>query len=637
MRKLWSVLLFTAFIVSIPAGAGWTRAGLYGADVRALVIDPQNADHFYLGTSQGEVYVSRDAGANWKNPRVSTPFPGYVVDNLIIDARGRLWVAAWGLWGGGVIAVSNDHGLTWSRRDAGLENFSVRAIVIDPSNNDRVVVGGLDGVHLSEDSGKTWRRISDQTNVESLAIDPRNSDTIFVGTWRQAWRSDDGGQTWKHIANGMVLDTDVFTIQINPKNPDSVWVSTCGWVYNSADRGDTWVRYREGFKNRRIHDVKIDPRSDDLVYAASVAGLYRTKDAGKNWELISDEGLVINAIGVHPERPGRIVLGTEGDGVYVSDDDGATYRRISNGLYNVKVAGVVSDPDKKGRLYAAVFFGGSASGIYESLDGGEGWRKISTTKLPEVLTFLVRSGEGPRFIAGTEKGFYWSGDGREWTLAEPVTNPLRVDRILAYNSTRLFAATGEGVYTSKDSGQSWYRLSNLADRTVDIALGRVGTKRALYAMTNSGLTLFDGEKWISVKGAPAKGKQIAVRNDGDAELVIVGSLQGVRAGRIDADGNWLDTTMPAGPFIEVHQASRKNDNLLFLAAKDQRDLMISTVGNTSWKPLSAPLDPMGIVHVTSDFFDEKTLYFGTHGQGVYIYRPDDAKAAKVHVPPAGSK
>ena len=65
--------------------------------------------------------------------------------------------------------------------------------------------------------GATWEKISDQINVESLAIDPRSHDRIFVGTWRQGWRTDDGGKSWKQIADGMVLDTDMFSITIDPK------------------------------------------------------------------------------------------------------------------------------------------------------------------------------------------------------------------------------------------------------------------------------------------------------------------------------------------------------------------------------------------------------------------------------------
>ncbi|HEX6159094.1 MAG TPA: hypothetical protein VF111_02940, partial [Thermoanaerobaculia bacterium] len=294
MRKY--LILFVLLLSATPLAAQWRRAGLFGADVRALIADPTNPDRLFLGTSGGEVYVSTDGAKSWTNPRYGIPFPGYIVDNLVLDREGRLWAASWGLWGGGVIAVSSDGGKTWSRRDAGLEDFSVRAIAIDPKDSRFLVVGGLTGVYRSKNDGQTWEKISDQINVESLAIDPRKRDTIYVGTWRQGWRTDDGGKSWMHIANGMVLDTDMFAIHIDERNPDNVWVSTCGWVYNSKNRGDLWTRYRDGFNNRRIHDVKTDPCDPNTVYAGSVAGLYRSDDGGKLFYPVSDESLVINSI-----------------------------------------------------------------------------------------------------------------------------------------------------------------------------------------------------------------------------------------------------------------------------------------------------------------------------------------------------
>ena len=41
MRKLWLILVLVSLGFTATATAGWTRAGLYGADVRALVIDPK--------------------------------------------------------------------------------------------------------------------------------------------------------------------------------------------------------------------------------------------------------------------------------------------------------------------------------------------------------------------------------------------------------------------------------------------------------------------------------------------------------------------------------------------------------------------------------------------------------------------
>src|SRR5512141_1548174 len=165
MRK--SRILIAVLLTAIPASAHWRRGGLFGADVRALIVDPADPDLLFLGTSGGQVYVSTDGAKTWTNPRNGIPFPGYVVDSLVIDRNGRLWAACWGLWGGGVVAVSDDHGVTWTRRDAGLEDFSVRAIAIDPRDADFVLVGGLTGVYRSSDAGATWTKISDQENVES--------------------------------------------------------------------------------------------------------------------------------------------------------------------------------------------------------------------------------------------------------------------------------------------------------------------------------------------------------------------------------------------------------------------------------------------------------------------------------------
>ena len=83
MRKVLFVLILV--IATVPLHAQWRRGGLFGADVRALIVDPDHPDTYYLGTSGGEVYISDDGAKTWRNAFGGTPFPGYVVDNLVID------------------------------------------------------------------------------------------------------------------------------------------------------------------------------------------------------------------------------------------------------------------------------------------------------------------------------------------------------------------------------------------------------------------------------------------------------------------------------------------------------------------------------------------------------------------------
>ncbi|HYC61048.1 MAG TPA: YCF48-related protein [Thermoanaerobaculia bacterium] len=619
MRKVF--FLLTLVLITTTASAQWRRAGLYGADVRALIADPTNPDVLYLGTSGGEVYVSRDGAKSWTNPRYGVPFPNYIVDNLVLDREGKLWAACWGLWGGGVIAVSSDGGRSWQRRDAGLDDFSVRAIAVDPNDADVVVVGGLTGVYRSSDGGRAWEKISDQINVESLAIDPRSRDRIFVGTWRQGWRTDDGGRTWKHIAEGMVLDTDMFSITIDPKQPDNVWVATCGWVYNSRNGGDKWTRYRDGFNNRRIHDVEIDPCDDSTVYAGSVAGLYRSDDKGKSWYVLSDEGLVINSIVLHPQRPQRIVLGIEGDGVYVSNDRGQSFQRTSDGLHNLRITTVAPDPFVKDRVYAAVVFGGAASGIYRSDDAGRTWEKASRTALPEVLslTIATEADAEVKFLAATEKGIFWSGDAMEWTQSEPSGFPIRVDEILRFNRTRAFAATAEGVFTSRDAGKTWYRLGGAKNRAIDIAIGSLEGNKALYALTEAGLEVFDGSSWATISNAPSRGRSIAIRNFGGSEVVFVAGAQGVKAGMISVARTWEHADAPDAQFATVHGGTRAGNKMLFLTSREQREILIGEPIDGQWNQLTLPASNTDIASVVPDPFVRDRTYVGTLGDGVFIY------------------
>ena len=314
----------------------------------------------------------------------------------------------------------------------------------------------------------------------------------------------------------MVLDTDMFSITIDRYNPDKVWVSTCGWVYNTPNRGENWTRYRDGFNNRRIHDIELDPCDPDSIFAGSVAGLYRSHDGGKTWYTISDESLVVNTIALHPQRPGRVILGVEGDGVYISNDNAKTFTRSCDGLRNLTITSIAADAAQPKNVYAAVAFGGSSSGIYRSTDAGATWKKLPTNDLPQILSLVITEDAEVKFVAGTEKGFFWSADGEMWSQAPPASYPIRVDKVLRFNKVRYFAATAEGVFTSRDAGKSWYRLAGADDRAVDIAIGNLGEKRALFALTNAGLRAFDGMQWIAVEGATAKGRTLAVRGSGRA-------------------------------------------------------------------------------------------------------------------------
>src|SRR5262245_3980357 len=92
---LAALVLLTATPFAVRAGDpaypalysnDWRTTGPPGGDVRGLVVDPADPDRFYFGTLDGQIYISTDAGKQW---RLLYNFgkPRMFVDHIIVDPR----------------------------------------------------------------------------------------------------------------------------------------------------------------------------------------------------------------------------------------------------------------------------------------------------------------------------------------------------------------------------------------------------------------------------------------------------------------------------------------------------------------------------------------------------------------------
>jgi photosystem II stability/assembly factor-like uncharacterized protein len=442
IRKALLGFVLLASAASAVLAAEWHPAPIYGGDVRSLVVVPDSPDTLLAGTSAGQVYLSDNGGRSWKDAGASLPFPGWVVSRLVFDPNkpSRLWVALWGVWGSGQVAYSDDLGKSWSARSAGLPDEPVYTLALVPGKEGRLYAGTLSGVYGSEDGGASWKHLTgdlaEMAKVTSLYVDPVLTDMVIAGTWRQAYRSEDGGRTWAGVFQGMVLDTEVFSLTPIPDHPGEIWASTCGWVYQTVDRGNTWTRFKTGLDERRT--VSFAPLPDGRLLAGTVSGLYASTstDPTHTWARIGDPALSVMAIAVDKARPDRIVLGTEGSGIWLSSDGGRNFQRTSRGMTNTRVAALAAVGDE---LLVAINHAGPISGIHISRDRGRTFDGLFAP-LPTVVDLAVHKG---RPYAATERGLY-QRLGQDWHRI-PELGDGRIEQILS-DGTTLVARTAAKLY-----------------------------------------------------------------------------------------------------------------------------------------------------------------------------------------------
>lgn len=570
-----------SFLCASPraSAARWWRLPLWGADIRAFAHDPYRAGTLYLGTSRGNFYGSSDGGATWQALHPGSAFPSYVVTALIADseAPGRLWAALAGQYAGGLVAVTDDRGATWKTLARWPQSVATRAFAVVSGPVPLLAVGGDDGVLLSRDGGKTWTRSGADTpglrQIESLAFDPSDPKTLYAGTWRQAFRTRDGGATWSRIAEGMVLDATVYAWDFDPRDSRNIWVSTCGWVYNTRNGGDLWTRFQQGFTNRRSHAVLRDPTRPGVVYAATVGGLHRSTDGGGSWQRVSRESMVVTALAVDP-RTGRLYVGTEGEGVFVSDDAGTTLADGATGLSEGRVADLVADPNDSSRVYFFRAYGGEESGVWVA--EGRTVRRVSLDPLPQSasLTAFRDSAGRTVLLLASSSGLRVSQDGGVRWKAPPAPPPGSPVTVLGAPYRSPILVTSGGVFRVENGARSFSEIAG-------------GPSGAVAAQLLAGA---DGNPVLEVRTADSDFRWDGRGWSGRRRAVLGGGL-------------FLSGASPAGAWSSLRDFGGK---------------LVWQEGNRRLA-LSSPRAGLALATATSAA--DGKIYVGTTGDGLFLFEP----------------
>src|SRR6202050_4550069 len=553
--KLLAMLMF-ASVFAVGAGRQWAVLGPDGGDVRSLAYDPQDPNRVFLGTSTGVIFVSENGGHNWSRFAKLGSGDDYVLDHIAFDPQNSktILVSAWSVQdqSAGDIFRTHDGGKDWEALPA-MHGKSVRAMAIAASDPKTVVAGALDGVYRSRDGGKNWEHISDAgvKNIESLAVDPKNPNVIYAGTWHLAWKTADGGANWQHINKGMIDDSDVFSVIVSSADSSEVFASACSGLYKSTSGGDQFQKIQGiPFTARRTRVLKQDPSNPAVVYAGTTEGLWKSDDEGKTWKRMSNPEVVVNDVLIDPRNSQRVLLATDRSGVLASDDATATFTSSNHGYSHRYVSAILADSKEPNTLYIGLVNDREFGGVFFSHDDGQSWQQHSSG-LDGRDVFTLKQASNGTLIAGEKKEVFELAEGTStW---HPI-NDVMISKTVSHTVT---LKSGKKRTVSSTTRAH----SILEGRVSDADLGST----RWFAATSSGLfaSKDHGKVWV---GGPVAGEKDFVSVQSQDDLVVAPTRSSVLVSQ-DSGGAWQSARLASYP-VNIRSVTVAPDGQVFVATRE---------------------------------------------------------------------
>lgn len=528
-------------------GSNWVRKsnGLPNDYVYDIGIDPNNPNILYTAMHNTGVFKSFDGGETWSSKNGTLPPDDIDIRSIDINPiNSKVYIAH---WDGDGFSYSNNGGDNWVRvASTDAANLYVYEVLIDKNHPSTVYLATVSGIYKCEDpsASSTCSLVNHGGKfVFDLALDVNGQRTeagltkgMYTGLqYFGMYESNDVGSSFAEINKGIHVNI-INSLLVDRNNPLIQYASAYGrGIYKSVDNGLNWFPINNGLTDLFVNVIKSSPGGTTVLYAGTQSkGVFISSDGGASWSQsntgleissfeestgISDDEILdpddnfpydwmdpvdresleileehqnsdraasylnVTTFSFDPSNPSKMIAGTNGAGVKLSDNAGASWEPSYYRSGNVYDS--FTDPSVGEYFY---FVGINDYSVRVSNSSRLEWNPKNSGFNGYIDVYSLTKASDGVYYAGTEIGIYKTSDaGGYWALVG--LNNIKVNDILVDISDRniIWAATQKGLYRSTNNGANWgpYSIDWLVNKDI-LTLEQIPGTRSFYIGTNGG-------------------------------------------------------------------------------------------------------------------------------------------------------
>ncbi len=322
------LVVVAAFLISFSASAQWQSLGLDTVRIFSLA---ETSSGLFAGSDNNGVYRSTNGGVTWvqSNAGLHDTFV-----KTLVPVGTRLYSGS----NRGGVSVSMNGGLNWQNISAGLPPAGTGVHVIVSSGN--AVFAGTNGrgVFRTTNDGATWDSVNTGLGNRFVHAMTVNSGNLFAGTGNSISEggidiSTNNGASWSLTSGATVSAVRSLATTGN------MFIAGCnGTGIFISFGGQTWDQRNNGLANTNVRVVAL---YGNIAFTS-------------------------------------ILAGTNGGGIFLSENSGVTWRPINDGLGSLSILSLLVAPPF---VYAGTFAGVWRRPVSQLVSVSE-----TNTNLPATVT-----------------------------------------------------------------------------------------------------------------------------------------------------------------------------------------------------------------------------------------------------------